>query len=251
MTTQIPSPRLVGKVAIITGGGTGIGRATAEAFVSEGADVLVVGRREQPLKDLANAHDGRVKYFQADLSKRENAKAVIDYALEIFGRLDVLVNNAGAVTAKPLSVMTDDEIDQMFAINVTGLLALSREAIPALENSKGSIVNISSVAAQSAVPGMSAYGATKAGVDRLSKILAVELGPLGIRVNVVSPGLIQTDMLSVMPEEAITQMVNEASALRRLGVPDDVAQSITWLVSDSAGFVTGQVVQASGGLLIS
>jgi len=251
MTTQTPSPRLAGKVAIITGGGTGIGRATAEAFVAEGANVLVVGRREAPLKELASAHNGRVKYFQADVSKSGSSKAIVDYTLETFGRLDVLVNNAAAAVIKPLSLLTDDEIDEMLAINVRSVLAMSRDAAPELEKNNGSIINISSVAAQSAVPGMAAYGATKSGVDRLSKILATELGPNGIRVNVVSPGLTQTDMLSAMPDEALRKLVDEATALRRLGDPEDIVPSIVWLASDHAGWITGQVVQASGGLLIS
>jgi len=251
MTTQIASPSLAGKVAIITGGGTGIGRATAEAFVDEGANVLVVGRREEPLKELASAHDGSVKYFQADVSKTGNSKAIVEYTLKTFGRLDVLVNNAATAVIKPLSLLTDEEIDEMLAINVRSLLAMSRDAVPELEKRRGSIINISSVAAQSAVPGMAAYAATKSAVDRLTKILATELGPLGIRVNVVSPGLTQTDMLSAMPDEALRKLVDEATALRRLGEPEDIVPSIVWLASDHAGWITGQVVQASGGLLLS
>jgi len=251
MTTQIASPRLAGKVAIITGGGTGIGRATAEAFVSEGADVLVVGRREAPLKELASVHDESVKYFQADVSKTGSSEAIVEYTLKTFGRLDVLVNNAATAVIKPLSLLTDEEIDEMLAINVRSLLAMSRDAVPELEKRRGSIINISSVAAQSAVPGMAAYAATKSAVDRLTKILATELGPLGIRVNVVSPGLTQTDMLSAMPDEALRKLVDEATALRRLGEPEDIVPSIVWLASDHAGWITGQVVQASGGLLLS
>ncbi len=251
MTTLQTSSRLAGKVAIVTGGGTGIGRATAEAFAAEGASVLVVGRREAPIKALAAKHDGVVKFLQADVTQSGIPKAIVEHTIEAFGRLDTLVNNAGVAFLKPLGMLADDEIDQMLTTNVRAPLAMSREAAPALEKSNGSIINVSSVAAQTAVPGMSAYAATKSGVDRLSKILAAELGPSGIRVNTVAPGLTQTDMLSVMPEEARIQMVNEGTALRRLGEPEDVAQSIVWLASDHAGWVTGQVIQASGGLLLS
>lgn len=251
MTTLPTSNRLAGKVAIVTGGGTGIGRATAEAFVGEGAKVLIVGRREGPIKELAAKFDSAMTYLQADVTQPGIAKAIIDHAVEVFGRLDILVNNAGVAVVKPLSLVSDEEIDLMLTTNVRALLAMSREAIPALEESSGSIINLSSVAAQTAVPGMSAYAATKSGVDRLSKILAAELGPSGIRVNTVAPGLTQTDMLSVMPDEALTQLVNEGTALRRLGEPEDVAQSLVWLASDHAGWITGQVIQASGGLLLS
>ncbi|MHA1565692.1 MAG: SDR family NAD(P)-dependent oxidoreductase [Alphaproteobacteria bacterium] len=251
MPTQLSSRRLAGKAAIITGGGTGIGRATAEAFVAEGAKVLIVGRREAPIKELAAKYDGEMAYLQADVTQSGIAKAIMDHAMEVFGRVDILVNNAGTAVIKPLSMITDDEIEEVLATNVRAVLAMSREAIPALEKSKGSIINLSSVAAQTAVPGMSAYAATKSGVDRLSKILAVELGPMGIRVNVVAPGLTQTDMLSVMPDETLTQLVNEGTALRRLGEPADVAQSLVWLASDDAGWITGQVIQASGGLLLN
>lgn len=251
MTTLSPANRLVGKVAIITGGGTGIGRATAVAFVEEGARVLVVGRREAPLKALADQHDGDIKYLVADVARSGSSKAIIDHAHETFGRIDILVNNAGTAVLKPLVELTDDEIEQMLLVNIKGLLSLSREAIPALQASKGSIINLSSVAAQNALPGMSAYAATKSGIDRISKILANELGPMGIRVNAVAPGLTQTDMLSAMPDEAISHLVNEATALRRVGEPEDIAQAIVWLASDQAEWITGQVVQSSGGLMLA
>lgn len=251
MATQPISTSLAEKVAIVTGGGTGIGLAVAEALLSRGARILVVGRREAPIKELASKHDGRAKYLQADISQSGTSQAVIDRVLELFGRLDLLVNNAAAAVVKPLTDITDDEIDQMLTTNIKGLLALSRDAIPALEESKGSIINLSSVAGQSAVPGFSAYAATKSGVDRITKILAAELGPLGIRVNAVAPGLTRTDMLAATPDEAVNQMVNEATALRRLGEPEDVARSIVWLASDDAAWVTGQVIQASGGLMLS
>ena len=251
MTKHTYTNSLSGKVAIITGGGTGIGRATAEAFVAAGARVVLVGRREAPLAELATLHDGMIKYIQADVSKSGNSKLIIDFALESFGRLDIQVNNAAAATVKPLSMISDDEIDEMLAANIKGVLALCRDATPALEESQGSIINLSSVAGQSAIPGFSAYAATKAGVDRITRILASELGPMGIRVNAVAPGLTRTDMLTATPQEVLDKLVGEATALRRLGEPEDVARSIAWLASDNAGWVTGQVVQASGGLLLS
>ncbi len=251
MTSDVTNDRLAGKVAIVTGGGTGIGRATAQAFAAEGASVLVVGRREAPLSELAAKYNGQIKFLTADVTEPGAARAIVDHAIAEFGRLDILVNNAGIIEIKPLIEFTDDQIDQLFITNVRALLAMSREAVPALEQSKGSIVNISSIAGQTAMPGMSAYAATKSSVDRISKILAAELGPNGIRVNAVAPGLTQTDMLANMPGEAVDQLVNESTALRRLGEPEDIARSITWLASDSSGWVTGQVIQASGGLMLN
>lgn len=243
--------RLKDKVAIVTGGGTGIGRAATQAMINEGASVLIVGRRIEPLKELADKYPGRVSYLQADVSQAGCSQLIIKTVLETYGKLDVLVNNAASAVLKPLTLLSDDEIENMFNVNVKSMLALSREAIPELETSSGCIINISSVAAQSAVPGFTAYAATKAAIDRISKILAAETGPAGVRVNVVSPGLTQTDMLSATPQDAIDKLVNEATALRRLGTPAEVAESITWLASDQAKWVTGQVIQASGGLLLS
>lgn len=251
MTNLSGAKSLSGKVAIITGGGTGIGRAAAEAFVAEGARVVVVGRRDAPLKQLASEHNGKIEYFQADIAQSGKSKDIIAYAIEVFGRLDILVNNAATAALKPLTMLSDEDIDQMLTVNLRALLAMSRDAIPELEKTKGSVINLSSVAAQTALPGMAGYAATKSGVDRLSKILANELGPLGIRVNVVSPGLTQTDMLSAMPDEAVAQMVDEATALRRLGQPEDIARTILWLASDQSNWVTGQIIQSSGGLMVN
>lgn len=251
MTDKSFTARLTGRVAVVTGGGTGIGRAAAEAIANQGAKVLIVGRREEPIKKLADQYNGSMRYLQADISQPASSQKIVDATLDNFGRLDILVNNAGTATIKPLVDITDDEIEQMLAVNIKGLLALSRDAIPALQENQGNIINISSVAAQSAVPGFAAYAATKSAIDRITKILSTELGPLGIRVNAVSPGLTQTDMLAASPQEVIDKMVVEATALRRLGTPEDVAQSISWIAGDDAGWVTGQIIQASGGLLLS
>jgi len=249
--TETDLRRLENKAAIVTGGGTGIGLATTEALVKEGANVLIVGRREAPLKSLAEKYPGKVSYLQADISHSGSSELIINTVLETYGKLDILVNNAGYAVIKPLMLITDDEIDQMLTLNVKAMLALSREAIPALEQSRGSIINISSVAAQTAVPGFTAYAATKSAIDRMSKILAVEVGPTGVRVNVVAPGLTRTDMLNATPQEAVDKLVNEATALRRVGEPEDIAETITWLASEQSAWVTGQVIQSSGGLLLS
>jgi len=251
METLAFKNRFTNKVAIVTGGGTGIGRATAATLAREGAKVLVVGRRQAPLKDLVSEYSGEIECLVADVSEQGSSQRIVDYVLEIFGRLDILVNNAANVVFKPLAETTDDEIERQLTVNIKALLCLSRDAIPALQSSSGNIINISSVAGQTSLPGFSAYASTKAAGDRITKTLAAELGPLGIRVNAVAPGLTQTDMLSSMPQEAIDKMASEATALRRLGTPDDIARSIIWLASADAEWVTGQVIQASGGLLLN
>lgn len=242
---------LADKSAIVTGGGTGIGRAVALALAEAGAKVLIVGRREAPLHELAAQSDGAIAALQADVTGKGTARTIVEEALERFGRLDILVNNAAAAEIKPLAMLDDDEIDRLLITNIRALLALTREAVPALEESAGSVVNISSVAGQSALPGFTAYGATKAGVDRLTKVLANELGPLGIRVNAVAPGLTRTDLLGATPQPVIDKLIDEATALRRLGEPEDIARSVLWLASGEAAWVTGQIVQASGDLLLA
>lgn len=244
--------RFSGKVGIITGGGTGIGRAVVVAVAEEGAKVVVTGRREGPLAELASALPGAVKYIAADVARSGDPKRVVEFAIEEFGRLDFLVNNAGLGIVKPLAELTDDELDQLNSVNLKGPLAMMREATPHLAEARGSVVNITSVAGQTAVPGFSAYAGTKGGLDRISRVLAAELGPLGIRVNAVAPGLTETKMFEdTMGEqpEAIAAMVQQ-TALRRLGQSSEVARTVAWLASQDAGWITGQVIQASGGLLL-
>lgn len=245
--------RFKNKVAIVTGGATGIGQAITEGLVAGGAKVVITGRRQGPLEELAGRLGASVAYIAGDIGKTGTSRKAVDKALSSFGRLDFVVNNAAAAELLPLADCTDEIIEQMLSVNIKGTICLIRDATSELEKTKGAIVNISSVAGQQAVPGMAVYSATKSAGDRLTKVLANELGPLGIRINTVAPGLTKTAMFerTMGPApEAVAMMVAQ-TALRRTGMPADVAPAALWLLSEDAGWITGQILQASGGLMIA
>lgn len=239
------------KVALVTGGGTGIGKSITETLVLRGAKVVITGRREEPLKNLSAAHPDQVAYIQADVAQPGDAKKAVDFTINAFGRLDVLVNNAGTFSMAPLVEVSDEEIARVFAVNVQGLLSFSREAIPHLAKTKGSIVNTSSTVATGVMPGASVYSGSKAAVDHITRILAAELGPMGIRVNAVSPGLTRTDMSAPITshDETLQGMVAQ-TPLGRLGEPIDIARVVAFAASDDAGWVTGQIIASSGGIML-
>lgn len=242
--------RLNGKIALVTGGGTGIGKAIVEAFVAEGAKVVITGRREAPLKALASAHPDAIAYVTADVAKPGDPKRALEFTQETFGKLDILVNNAGTFNGKPLVETTDEEIALLTSVNFNGLVSTTREAIPFLLETKGSVLNVSSVAGKG-VWGAAVYSATKAAVDQLTRVLAAELGPQGIRVNVVAPGMTETDMATdLLQVDEVVQGTVAQTPLRRIGRPEDIAGAALFLASDDASWVTGQLLQASGGLLL-
>lgn len=243
--------RFEDRVVLITGGGTGIGLAAAERFVALGARVVVTGRREEPLKAFAEAHPERAAYLSADVSQGGEAERIVAFVVERFGRLDVLVNNAAGHFSKPLVETSDDEIRGLLELNVTGVLTLTRAALPELIQRKGSVVNLSSVVSRAAVPGYSTYGTSKAAVDQITRNLAVELGPQGVRVNAVAPGLTVTPMSKEIREnDAFVEHFVAQTPLGRLGEPAEIAPAITFLASAEARWITGQVLQVSGGLLL-
>ena len=241
--------RFNNKVALITGGGTGIGKAVAEAIVAGGGKVVITGRREEPLKALAAEHPDSVKYIATDVAASGGPAAAVRYTIEQFDHLDIVVNNAGVGLLGPLTDLDNDALKTMSAVNVEGVLITTREAIPHLAKSKGSVVNISSTLARASIPGGAAYSASKAAVERLTSALAVELGPMGISVNAVAPGLTQTDMSKEAPDEMIQAMVSQ-TPLGRMGKVEDIAKAVAFLASDDASWITGQSLQSSGGLML-
>ena len=242
---------LDGRSALITGGGTGIGRAAAERFAGEGCKVLICGRREAPLRETADAFPDNISYVQCDVGDGADRRAALQTAMDRHGRLDILVNNAAAEVTAPFADHTQEQIEHLTRINLTAPMLLIHEALPHLTETRGTVVNVSSTAAryQGMPPGnLSAYSAGKAGLNQLSRVLASELGPRGIRVNVVSPGFTDTEIAAAaLNDPQLVEALKAITPLGRVGTAEDVARVIFFLASDEAGWVTGQVIDASGG----
>ena len=239
------------KVVLITGGGTGIGKAAAVAFLAEGAKVVIAGRRQSVLEATTKELGTSAHFVVGDVSKSGEPKAIVDETIAKYGQLDVLVNSAGALTMGPLTETSDEEIERVYRTNVFATLALSREALPHLIKTKGSIINISSTMSNGVMAGSSVYSSSKAAVDHATRILAAEYGPSGVRVNAVAPGYTETDMSAVIrSDEQMLAMLVGQTPMGRAGEPSDVANAVLLLASDDAEWITGQVVQAAGGFML-
>jgi NAD(P)-dependent dehydrogenase (short-subunit alcohol dehydrogenase family) len=245
---------LGGRVAIITGGGTGIGAATALLLAQRGADLVLAGRRVELLQataaEIRNATGRKVIAMPTDVREADQAEALIAGTLAEFGRLDILVNNAGKGTMKPLATMPIDRWQQDISLNLNAAYFVSRAALEALQASgHGAIVNISSMAGVSGTMGHGAYSAAKAGVQMLTRVSSAEWGPRGVRVNCVAPGMIATPLAVAGWEKSGFDGPAAAKVfpLRRPGRPEEVAQAIAFLVSDAASYITGETLTVGGG----
>lgn len=242
-----------GKIAVVTGGSSGIGLATAMGLARKGAKVLITGRRREMLEAATGRHPG-LEAIVADVAEPQDARRTIGEAVRRWGRLDLLVNNAGAGALMTLDEIGAAQIAQIFAINVVGPSLLAQAALPHLKASRGAIVNVSSIFGHKASAGLSHYAASKAALEHLTRCWALELAPQGIRVNAVAAGPTEsgalTGMMGLSPEQAaaVEEMERERIPLGRRGKPDDVASWILELADPTHEWITGQIISVDGGL---
>src|SRR5262245_5885000 len=242
------------KVAIITGGSSGIGRASALALTTQGFKVLITGRRADRLDMVAAAHT-EIKTLVVDSAVPASAGQIVAAAIERWGRIDVLVNNVGAGAIATLDEVRIEQIENMLALNVTAPSLLAQAALPYLRRSKGVIINVSSTFGHKPAAGLSHYGASKAALEYLTRSWALELAP-DVRVNAIAPGPTEseaiTEMMGLSEEQAEAVKAQEIQTipLKRRGVPEDIGAWIAWLAGPASQWVTGQVIAVDGGLAI-
>ena len=243
------------KVVIVTGATSGIGRAAAEAFGRDGARTVVVGRNDGALAEVVDAiaaGGGHAVACRADVTAADAPGVIVGRAIESFGGLDVLVNAAGVISTGALEATTDEVWDAMMAINLRAPFRLMREAAPHLAARKGAIVNVSSVNGLRSFAGVLAYNVSKAGVDHLTRCAALELAPLGVRVNAVNPGVTVTNLhrrsgMEDTQYAAFLERSKTTHPLGRPGNPQEVASLILYLASDRAEWMTGETIPIDGG----
>lgn len=248
---------LEGKIALITGAGTGIGKGTALRFAREGAKVVIAARREEKLQETCALDPQSITWVRMDLNDADDRARALATVLDRHGRLDVLVSNAGSQLWKYFEDTTDEEIEDIYRTNLASTVRFVKQAVPYLEKTKGNIVIISSSAGRyvlSPSQRLSVYGASKAGLNQFTRAVAPELGPKGIRINAVAPGLTRgeySDEGMKQNDIATQEWIRSVTPLGRMGEPDDIARVVTFMASDMASWVTGQVLDASGGWQIA
>ena len=243
------------KVVIVTGASSGIGRSAALAFAREGAAVVLVGRSESTLDEVSHvirASTGRSVVCAADITSSDSPDHIVKTAVDAFGGIDVLVNAAGVIATGTMETTTDDAWDAMMGINLRAPFRLMRAALPHLKARKGAIVNVSSVNGLRSFAGVLAYCVSKAGMDHLTRCAALEMAPLGVRVNAVNPGVTITNLhrrggMNETQYSAFLERAKETHPLGRPGQSDEIASLIVYLASDKAGWMTGETIPIDGG----
>lgn len=239
------------KCAIITGASRGIGRAIAKSLSADGYSLaLIYNNCEEKANSLLNELGSDAKIYKCDISDSNAVNNTVEEILKDFGSIDVLVNNAGIAQQKLFTDITDDDWQKMIGINLSGAFYFSRAVLPSMISKKsGKIINISSMWGETGGSCEVHYSASKAGIIGMTKALAKEVGLSGITVNAVSPGVIKTDMLSSFSKEDLDNLCEEIP-LNRLGEPEDIANAVSFLASDKANYITGQVISVNGGIVI-
>ncbi|MFC7392166.1 3-oxoacyl-[acyl-carrier-protein] reductase [Scopulibacillus cellulosilyticus] len=239
------------KVVLITGGARGIGRKTAEMFMQEGAYVVICDR-DQPsdLHSLKEAGQHSPKFLKVDVTNTDQVNEMVKSTIDTYGKIDVLINNAGITIDGFLTKMNEVDWEKVIAVNLTGVFKCTKAVVPfMMEQGSGVILNASSVVGLYGNIGQTNYAATKAGILGLTKSWAKEFGPKGIRVNAVAPGFIETDMTLKVPEKVL-DLMKEKTPLRKIGKPEDIASAYLFLASDDANYINGTILSVDGGLVI-
>lgn len=242
-----------GKVSIVTGASQGIGENIALQLSREGAEVILVDIQKEKLEEVADKvarNKGKASVFCADVSRLDQVKEVTEKVVQDHKKIDHLVNNAGITRDNLLMRMTEEEWDAVLTVNLKGVFNFSKAVIRnMISNRYGRIVNISSVVGQMGNPGQTNYAASKAGVLGFTKALAREVAPRGITVNAIAPGYIATPMTENLPEQ-VKKIFIEFIPMKRFGSPDEIAHAVKFLLSDEAAYITGQVINVNGGMIM-
>lgn len=242
--------RLANKVAIITGGAGGIGLAAVKRFLEEGAKVAIVDYDKQQGEKMEAELGENVAFFAVDVSKLAEVKEMVDQVVDRFGKIDILINNAGITRDATLVKMSEEDFEKVIQINLNGVYYCTQAVAPhMIAQGSGKIISTSSVSGVYGNFGQTNYAATKAAIIGMTKTWAKELGRKGINVNAVAPGFTATPMVEKMPEKVLQQMEGITS-LQRLGKPEDIANAYLFLASDEASYITGHVLQVDGGIMM-
>jgi len=243
--------KLKGKVALVTGAAQGIGKAVALLLARNGADIIVSDINLEKAEETAREVEGlgqRALAVKTNVAEANDVEKMVQTALERFGRIDILINNAGITRDKLLLRMSDEDWDAVLGVNLRGTFLCTRAVIrPMAKQKSGKIVNIASVVGTMGNAGQANYGASKAGVIGFTKTVAREYAPRGINVNAIAPGYIETPMTEALPEKAKEEL-KRMIPMDRLGKPEDVAEAVLFLVSEASTYITGQVLHVNGGI---